>query len=130
MLLSEWVDQFETQERPSSLMLDGDNLLALAIAAANFYAGYAVLAVNLTEEAVEPYPEITVNTDLTVSEWAIIKPLFLLYVERETATQLEASRGMGVDVFGRSTSEINGDITNIEQNIMPKLAFSQPIITV
>ena len=49
---------------------------------------------------------------LSHSEWAIIKPLFYLYIERENALHLEASRVLGVDVYGRSVSEVKGDIAN------------------
>ena len=72
---------------------------------------------------------ITENLLLDYGEYAIIKPLFLLYVERETALQLEASRQLGADVFGRSSSEISADINNYELQLQ-KLAFNQDIISV
>jgi hypothetical protein len=53
----------------------------------------------------------------------------MLYVERENAVYLEASRGMGLDVYGRSVAEITGDITNFEMEL-PKLAFCRGIVTV
>jgi hypothetical protein len=55
--------------------------------------------------------------------------LFLLYVERETALQLEASRGLGLDVFGRSSGEVAGDIAQAEAE-MPHRAFCKPIVSV
>jgi hypothetical protein len=59
----------------------------------------------------------------------MIRPLFLLYLERETALQLEASRGMGIDPFGRSSSEVAGDIVQMELGY-PHAAAFQPIFTV
>jgi hypothetical protein len=70
---------------------------------------------------------IVVNDlDLTMSELAIIKPLFNLYVTRENAIHLEASRALGLEVYGRSVAEIESDIKQIEEDL-PKRAFCQPI---
>lgn len=124
--LSALATLFATQERPAGNLLDGPTILAQAEAATRFYAGYAVLSAR---ENADPVPEISGNITITESEWALIRPLFLLYVERETALQLEASRGMGIDPFGRSASEIAGDIARAEAD-MPQMAFFQPILTV
>ncbi len=162
--------RFDSDERPAGNILDPQQVVAQAIAAVSFYAGYAVLSANFEIQiaklpvmimprpvnsggfnsfytgygnlvpmslpvipdqdiaAPTEYPEITLLTDITVSEWALIRPLFLLYIERENAIQLEASRGMGVDPFGRSSSEVAGDIVQMELS-MPhsaglSLAFS------
>jgi hypothetical protein len=77
----------------------------------------------------DPVDWVTDATVISQSEWAIIRPLFLLYVEREQAIHLEASRNFGVDVFGRSSAEIQQDIDLYEERL-PNLAFSQPVITV
>lgn len=69
------------------------------------------------------------NTVVTQGEWGFIRPLFMLYVEREQSIQLEASRNLGVDVYGRSTSEIDQDIARAEGDI-PERAFLQPVISV
>lgn len=69
------------------------------------------------------------NTPLTKSELAVISPLFELYVERENALILEASRTLGVEVYGRTVSEINNDIVQKEQDIQ-HLAFQFDIITI
>ncbi len=121
------VDYFLTEERPDSVVLDSATVLAQAVAATRYYAGYANLVVN--DDVDPPLPAIDEDTDLSDSEWALIKPLFMLYVELERAIQLEASRVMGVDVFGRSSSEIRQDINQIQMEF-PKNAFSQAIITV
>ena len=120
------VDVFATEERPACNMLDLPILLAQALAATRRYAGFAKLSAHAPQTAVAP---LTDQTELSLSEWAVIRPLFMLYVERETALQLEASRGMGVDVFGRSSGEIAAEITQAEAD-MPRQAFYQPIITV
>lgn len=124
--LSALATLFATQERPAGNLLDEPTVLAQAIAATRFYAGYAVLR---SRENVDPTPDIAGDLTITESEWALIRPLFMLYVERETALQLEASRGMGIDPFGRTASEIAGDIAQAEAE-MPHRAFSQLIVTV
>jgi hypothetical protein len=131
------VDRFLNDEKPATNLLDEPTVLAQAIAAVNFYSGYGVLATHLAIPIADPppdppvpYPAITPATEITPSEWAVIRPLFTLYVEQESATQLEASRGMGIDVFGRSVSEIKQDITARENDIMPNLAFCREIITI
>ena len=72
---------------------------------------------------------IATDVDLTLSELALIRPLFLLYVERENATHLEASRALGLEVYGRSVAEVDGDIKQLEED-MPKRAFVEPIWSV
>ncbi len=124
--LADLAQTFATQERPAGNLLDEETVLAQAVAATRFYAGFAALRAH---EGVTPVPDIDGDTAITTSEWALIRPLFLLYVERETALQLEASRGMGIDPFGRSASEIAAEITQAEAD-MPHRAFFQPIITV
>jgi hypothetical protein len=75
-------------------------------------------------------PELDVQTVITNSEWALIKPLYLLYVERENARALEASRMQGVDPYGRTVSEVQADIERYESGDMPRLAFFQPVETI
>jgi hypothetical protein len=73
--------------------------------------------------------QIDSTVALTTSEWAIIQPLFNAYVDHENALRLEASRGLGLDVFGRSVSELAGAITQIEAEL-PRKAFYQAFISV
>ena len=117
---------FVTDERPVGMVIDEDQIVHQLVAAVRFYAGYAKL--QALEEFAAPLEKITPETDITSSEWAIIRPLFLLYAERENALQLEASRGMGVDVYGRSVSEISSEITQPEADL-PMRAFVIPIET-
>lgn len=128
LTLREHVAQFLRAERPIQ-MLDEAQVLAQAVAAVRFLAGFAVLSVELAVQyAPLPPPQAyDADTCLDLSEWALVKPLFLLYLEREMAHQLEASRGMGIDVFGRSTSEIAGDIAAYEVELQRR-AFSQPFV--
>jgi hypothetical protein len=130
--ISDLVDRFATDERPIGQLLDASILLAQAIAAANFHAGYAHLEVHLALPVTDPptpYPAINGTTELTLSEWSLIRPLFMLCVEREEAKQLEASRGMGIDPYGRSSSEIAAEITQMEI-AYPKSAFVYEVTSI
>lgn len=134
--ITDLVTRFSTVERPAGNILDDPTLLALAIKAAEFYSGFGALAAHLAipiadpaPEPLTPYPAITGATELSVSEWAIVGPLFLLYVERENAIQLEASRGMGIDPFGRSSSEVASEIQQMELEF-PHKAFHRDILTI
>ncbi|AEJ01290.1 MULTISPECIES: hypothetical protein [unclassified Nitrosomonas] len=121
------VDNFLMNERPDSIVLDPATVLAKAVAATEFYAGYANLEAN--DGVDPPLPAIAANTVISYSEWALIKPLFMLMTELETSTQLEASRALGVDVFGRSSSEVQQEINQYQMEL-PQKAFLQTIITV
>jgi len=125
--ISDRVDEFLLQERMTSNMLDTPIALSMAVSATVFYAGFA--GIESRDALTPPLPKISPDTLLSDSEWAVIRPLFYLYCERETAIQLEASRGAGVDVFARSSSEIGQEIMQIEMEL-PKRAFVQDIITV
>ena len=139
------IDFFEN-ERGAANILTAEQVLTLLISAVHFYRGFTsteiekqILVENRckcnflgtcdTCKELKNNFNITENLLLDYGEYAIIKPLFLLYVERETALQLEASRQLGADVFGRSSSEISGDINNYELQLQ-KLAFNQDIISV
>lgn len=126
--LRQLVDDF-TKERPVQL-LGVDQVGALAVAALRFFAGYAQIEADYeAEEGILPPPiGYDLDTCVNLSEWALIKPLFMLYVEREAGIQLEASRGMGIDVFGRSVSEIEQDIRGYEASL-PLQAFTQPVLS-
>lgn len=114
-------------ERPVGVIISDESIKGLLIAAVRFYAGYANLTAS-REERTE-VEDITEETTLTLSEWSIIRPLYLLYVERETALQLEATRVMGADPFGRSSSEIAAEIQQVEGEMANK-AYVEPYLTV
>lgn len=102
------------------LILDPDEVTAQAVAAARMYHGYGDLR-SIAGQSAEVVSE---DTDLSPGEWAAIKPLFMLYIERENARALEASRGQGVDVYGRTISEVSPEIAQYENTDLPRLAFS------
>lgn len=121
--LSTLVQRFADNERGAANILPIESVTAQAVAAVSFYAGFAELT-HLVEGA-----DIDGSLEITLSEWAEIRPLFMLYVERETALQMEATRGMGADVFGRSSSEVGGEIMQMEADL-PRRVFFLPIVTV
>lgn len=121
MYLSELIDEFIAAREPSGFMLERTQVVAYAVAAVRFYMGWACLQ----DETVEALDDVAEGTDLTAGEWAIIGPLFTLYVERQVALVVESSRGLGVDPPGRSTSEVESAIQATEQ-ALPQLAYSEP----
>lgn len=125
--ISELAQEFSSEDRPVGVVIDDDQVLRQLIAATRFYAAYGSLEKG--EAPIPVFDDVTVDTELTQGEWAVIRPLFLLYVERETAIQLEASRGLGVDVYGRSVSEIAAEISQYESQMSFK-AFCQPVVSV
>ncbi|HEY4529163.1 MAG TPA: hypothetical protein VIG97_02355 [Luteimonas sp.] len=120
--LTDLAELFAGSERPAGNLLSPEDILAQAVAATRMYAGYGKLSTP-------PDGDIGAYTVVSVSEWAVIRPLFLLYVERENALQLEASRGLGVDVFGRDSVSVAADIMQAEMEL-PVKAFCRPILTV
>ncbi|MCO7216887.1 hypothetical protein [Halomonas sp. OfavH-34-E] len=122
--LTSLVTRFVEKERGAANILPLESVTAQAVAAVSYYAGFAALT-NLEEGAA-----IDESVDITVSEWAEIRPLFVLYVERETALQMEAtgilSAGGG---YGRSSSEVGGEIAQLEAD-MPRRVFFHPVVTV
>lgn len=132
MKLAQLAHEYINDVRPVGLVVDEDIVCAQAVAAARFYAAYGSIDTLLPPDADAPIPPVEwvrPDTDVSQSEWGVIRPLFVLYVERENAIHLEASRGLGVDVFGRSTSEIAAEITQAETEL-PRRAFMQPVFTV
>jgi hypothetical protein len=71
------------------------------------------------------------DQDVTLdhSELSIIRPLWLLYMERENSTALEASRTQGAELFGRAVSEVQASIENYELRL-PQLAFCEDWVTI
>lgn len=54
-------------------------------------------------------------------EWAVIRPLFLLYVERETALYLEAAQVLGVTLFGRGSEAVQKAIAAAESDFREQI---------
>ncbi|CDG00388.1 Putative uncharacterized protein [Avibacterium paragallinarum JF4211] len=124
MTVSELAENYSGHLRPTGLVITDDVILSQALKATRYYEGFGGLA--FSEEGSK---QITPDTPLTKSELTVISPLFELYVERENALILEASRTLGVEVYGRTVSEINSDIVQKEQEIQ-HLAFQFDIITI
>lgn len=138
------------------LVLDDVQVTTKLIEATRFYAGYGdIRSISQSDQLPgapgagvdypvspddepaqrEPLPVkrlilIDEDTELTVGEWAIIRPLFVLYVERGNATLLEATRGLGLDVFGRSVSEVVQAIEVMENETLPAKCFQMPMETI
>lgn len=176
MTLGELVSAFLAEQRTECQLLEPERVLAQAVAATQFYAGYGHIDVLAPPKPVEPvdpvepvtpvepikpqpidpfaqfidftgkpkrlideptdqplppipFDELADSTLVTPSDWAIIRPLFLLYCEREQALMLESSRVMGVDVFGRASSEVQQDINTAEAEL-PQKAFIQPVFSI
>ena len=132
MLISELAQRFIEKERPIGCFLAADTVLEQIVSAVRLYNGYAILdALVADPNAIPPLPipPIDGTLDLTESEWALIGPLAMLYVEREEARQAEMSRGMGLDQFGRTVAEVQQDIQQSAASL-PLQAFSQPIVTI
>ena len=125
MKLNDIVNQFLQEERSVAVLLDESQVEALARSAVSFYCGYADLASCPNTSLIDS----TETTELSISEWAVIKPLFLLYVERETALQTEATGMQGVAGYGRNSSEVNGEIAIYEREL-PQKASSSAAFTI
>jgi hypothetical protein len=54
----------------------------------------------------------------------------MLYIERANAVALEASRTLGVEMYGRTVSEIQQDIDREEKENIPRLGFSCDVETI
>ncbi len=147
--ISGLVDHYLNRECRIGIVLEPDDVLALCIAATRMFAGYGQI-LSLSPDAdpaddetpkrtyaevgrspIRPVliDQITPATELTSGEWAIIRPLFVLYVERQNAFLQEASRNLGADPYGRSSSEIASDIERAEE-ALPHKAFQQPVISI
>lgn len=124
MLISEMVGQYRSVRESTGLLLTPEELTECALNAARFYAGYGPLRLL-------PVGSITPDaaTGLTIGELALVRPLFVLYAEREQAAMLEASRAANVDFYGRAVSEIAADIQAAEDR-MSERAFVHKIITI
>ena len=135
MRLADIVEGFLV-DPPTGFMLEPEFVARCLKKAVRFYCGYQKLSAGELPEGeihdpIDASNEIAgpQNFDLTLSEYAIIGPLFELYVEHENAMMLEASRGLGVDVFGRTVSEIAQEILQREMEL-PKQAFMEPTETI
>jgi hypothetical protein len=127
MKISQLVDQY-VAELPIGCVLTEEQITRHLRDAVRQYCGYARLtsAQSLDTVHSDLYTPDTVpgavDVDLTHSELAIIRPLWLLYIEHENAMALEASRSQGADPYGRSTPEVKQSILDYEQRL-PQMTF-------
>lgn len=131
MTLNDLVLEFMASRLTGGLVIDVPDVTKAMLKAVRFYAGYAEVS-YFFEQDPSVTPALTQLTDavtLTTSEWAIIQPLFNAYADHENALRLEASRGLGVDVYGRSSSELSAEIKQLELDL-PRKAFYQPFVGV
>jgi len=117
-------------ELPLGLVLTDEQVLRNLRDATRQYCGYASLTSGQTvnESALGGGAE-PVDVDLTTSELALIRPLWLLYNERENGMALESSRSMGADPYGRSVAEVQASIQDYELRL-PQLAFCSDFVTI
>lgn len=113
----------EQKTRALNLVIDDDLIINIALKTVRFYEAYGLFA-NFNRDI-----EINENMELQNSEWAMLRPLFDLYLERENAYVLESSRSLGVESYGRTVSEIVADI-NAKEMELQSLAFCYDLETI
>lgn len=122
--------EYIENSRPIGLVIESEQVVHQAIDALRFYAAYGpVQSISSAPGNVPGLEALTRETQLTNGEWGMVRPLFILYVERENALHLEASESLGVTVYGRRSAEVTQDIT-IAEELCRFGAFSRPIIAV
>jgi len=113
---------------PIGCVLTDDQVLRSLRDATRFYCGHADLASGGSVGALA-LGEAGDDVEVSESELSIIKPLWLLYMERENSTALEASRTQGAEVYGRAVSEVQASIIDYEARL-PGLAFCEDWVTI
>lgn len=128
--------------QPAAVVLPQEDIQRLLKNAVRLYCGYATLRSQSPDAEHRndvPVPHTAIDAtdsisgaqdfDINPSELAIIRPLFDLYVERENASHIEASRALGVELFCRAVSEVQVDIKEYE-DLLPKKAFMEEPFTI
>lgn len=117
-------------ELPIGCVLTAEQVERSLRDAARQYCGYANLS---SGEEVDASALVGSNesqdVDLNTSELSIIRPLWLLYLEKENSMALEASRTQGAELFGRAVAEVQMSIQDYEMRL-PQLCFCEDWITV
>ncbi len=125
-LLAALAQEFCDIRSQQGLFIAYPEVLACAIKATRFYAGWAILEDPSARLGVF---SITGQTSVTPDEWSIIGPLFSLYVERESALVIESARVSGVDTIGRDSATVAVDIQQAEIDL-PQKAYVEPVFSV
>ncbi len=123
--LGSYADEYLALRTASGLILDRAEVVDAVIRAARQYAAYGVI--TSAEGGVAT--SVVETTEITLGEWALIRPLFELHVERENALLLGSASAGGLAAFGRSVAEIEGDINNYLATL-PDAAFDEGIVTI
>lgn len=105
-------------------LIDKDGVVGFIKEAAREYGGWAKL------KLIETDAEITADSEITESEWSVIKPLAYLFIEKESALLQEFSRMASHEPSGRSSSEVEQDIVNFRNEYFRQWAFSCPIVSI
>jgi len=136
--IADLVEEYLATRAPGWLVLTVPEALECGLSALRFYAAHGTVQSLLetdpdgvvTDESSDLH-RVNEDTGLTTGEWAIVRPLFTLYVEREQAMRLEASRAAGLEVYGRQVSEVAADIAMMESpEGLPARAFAAAAFTV
>lgn len=156
MRIEDLAEEYHESRVTRGLVVELEEVQQCAVEAARFYAAYGDISslsgssIKLqSAPGVDTEPPSTADdayagalpirdsqlvnegTALTVGEWAVIRPLFMLYVERENAMRIEATRTLGVEGWGRTMSEIAADIERMESpEGLPARAAIEPMIEV
>lgn len=125
MLLSELSAEYLALRGASGLVLIEEEVLDCAVQAARQYAAYGDITSAADGDAVEIVP----STDITLGELALIRPLFELYCERENAMRISTASAGGIETFGRSVAEIEGDISAYI-TALPERCYDAEIFTI
>lgn len=120
-LAQEW----HAQRSASGALLAVETVTQAIVEAVRFYSGFA----DIISTPGQSLAAIDDGVTLTASEWALIRPLAYLYIEREAAIVNEASRGQGLEPIGRLSSEVEPDIRQVEEQ-MQLYAFAWPAFSV
>lgn len=114
---------------PIGCVLDDEQVLRSLRDATRQYCGCAALASGEKVDANALADGEGQDVDLSHGELSLIRPLWMLYLERENSMALEASRTQGAELYGRSVAETQVSIEMYEQRL-PALAFTSDFVTV
>jgi len=129
MKISQLVEQYMAVLPLGSLLLS-DQVERSLRDATRMYCGYAALiSGQVIDSSATAVAGSDQDIDLSLGELAIIRPLWMLYLERENSMALEASRTQGAELFGRSVAEVQTSIQEYEQRL-PLQAFSADIVSI
>lgn len=118
--LADWVDDYLCTA--VGVVIDELTVQTQAVDVYRLYAAHA-------QHDLSDGLAVDMDSMVSQSEWAQIMPLFRLYVERANAIALESAHIYGVELYGRSSSEIANDIA-VKEDELKGLAFDFDIVTV